>query len=249
MSSIASTDDSSAVGDKRLRAVLATDADGSVTTFASCAQAAAHCKPDIKVTSAKTKIYEGLKNGKRTVYGYTWKYADTVEAPGTVWAPVPSDDVEGWMVSQDGRIKSPAGRIQSGCVHRNGHVSVEIAGKTRVQHVVVADAFLPPLENSVITHIDGDKTNNCVANLKRITRSELMLGKMADSTSTRATAVDQFTKDGEFIKTHNSMADANRSIGKKANSTGIKTCVAGKIAFSSGFIWRRHVVAEDADTP
>jgi hypothetical protein len=240
MSSV-STNVSTNVVDKRQRPVLATSVvDGSVIKFLSCGAAATHCRPDIKEASAKTKIYGGLKDTTKTVYGYTWKYADTVDSPDTVWMPVQSEDAEGWQVSDDGRVKSPAGRVQAGCVHRDGHINVEIAGKTRVQHALVAEAFLCPMDNSIIVHIDGDKSNNSVSNLKRISRSELMLGKMAQSSSSKIVGVDQYSADMVFIKTHKSIADANRSIGKSANATGIKMCVSGKIAKSAHFIWKRH---------
>lgn len=234
-----SSNASLAVGSKRQRAILAIADNGSVTSFASCGDAAAHCRPDIKVTSAKTKIYAGLKDPSKMVYGLKWKYADAEGDEDTEWHPVPLEGAGGWSVARDGRIKSPSGRIQTGCIHRDGHVSVEIAGKTRVQHTVLAAAFLPGDESTVIVHIDGDKTNNQLSNLKRVTRSELMTARMALSTA-KSVAVDQYTSDGTFVATHKSMADANRSIGKNAGATGIKTCVAGKIALSSGFIWKRH---------
>lgn len=231
----------SASANKRQRVVLATSVvDATVIEFPSCGDAAAHCKPD-KVASAKTTIYKGLKCPTKEIYGYTWAYADAANDEETIWMPIKLEYAEGWQVSDDGRVKSPAGRVQAGCVHKDGQVSVEIASKTHALHTLVASAFLPMVDNTIVDHIDGDKSNNRVSNLKRISRSELMLGKMAQSSSSRIVGVDQYTTDMVFIKTHKSIADANRSIGKSANATGIKMCVAdGKFGKSASFIWKRH---------
>jgi hypothetical protein len=228
------------IANKRQRELLATStADGSVTRFASCGHAAAHCRPDIKLNSAKATIYVGLRDSAKDKYGYFWKYADTVEDPDVTWMPVHLENADGWQVSDSGQVKSPAGRVQSGCVRRDGHVNVEINGKTLTLHSVIAAAFLPSDDDhtNIIAHIDDDKTNNHASNLKRVSRSKLMLDKMAQAPNALK-AVDQFTTDMVFVESHKSMADANRSIGRKAGHSGIKTCVAGKTEQSGGFVWK-----------
>lgn len=51
--------------------------------------------------------------------------------------------------------------------------------------------------------------------------------------------VDQYNKDGTFIYTFESSADAARKLGLK-NSVGIIACCNGKIISSHSFIWRYH---------
>lgn len=233
--------------DKRQRPVKATSTtDGSVLIFPSCGDAAAFCRPDIKVTSAKTKIYSGLKDsGIKAVYGYTWTYVDG-EDDGQVWKHVEMDDAQGWLVSEDGRLKSPVGRIQVGTVRADGYVNVQIGEKIYPQHAVVADAFVPAVGGSnAIMHVDGNKQNNHFTNLRRSTRSEAV--HRAYKSHRRTVKVDQFTLDMAFVQTHNSLADANRSVNKDPKWTGIRIHLSGRTANSAGFIWKRHVATEDVD--
>lgn len=51
--------------------------------------------------------------------------------------------------------------------------------------------------------------------------------------------VDQYDKDGTFIRTFESSADAARKLGL-INSVGIIACCKGKILSSHSFIWRYH---------
>lgn len=52
---------------------------------------------------------------------------------------------------------------------------VHVGGKDRLLHRVVAETFIPnPLNLPEVDHIDGDKSNNCVSNLRWVTRSENM---------------------------------------------------------------------------
>ncbi len=56
-----------------------------------------------------------------------------------------------------------------------GYKCVSVEGKSYLLHRVVADAFIPNPNNlPEIDHIDGDKSNNCVENLRWVTRSENM---------------------------------------------------------------------------
>lgn len=53
-----------------------------------------------------------------------------------------------------------------------------------------------------------------------------------------AKMVDQYTLDGEFVKTYNSVSEAARQVG--CGSSGINQCCLGHTKQVSGFFWRFH---------
>ena len=89
-----------------------------------------------------------------------------------------------YYISQDGEVKSTKGRkdtILKGTVIKNGYVKVTLqqrlgqgAEKQVYVHTLVALAFLNPPATplgrtkgcTTIEHIDGNKQNNCVKNLR-----------------------------------------------------------------------------------
>lgn len=89
---------------------------------------------------------------------------------------------EDMFVSSTGTIlkrkKTRSGRkpyyeIIKPCYNNSGYIQVSVplvSGiKTTVVHRLVAEAFLPHQEGQEVDHIDGDKTNNRVENLRWIT--------------------------------------------------------------------------------
>jgi len=86
-----------------------------------------------------------------------------------------------YQVSNDGRVMSMAvvktGRLMKGCVNNCGYqyVKLRVDGKRKFHavHRLVAEAFVPNAENKyAVDHIDRDKQNNHVSNLRWATRSE-----------------------------------------------------------------------------
>lgn len=78
-----------------------------------------------------------------------------------------------WMVSNLGRVKDSRGVIKRGDDRGNGYLKVRIGEKTIYIHHLVADAFLSNPENKqCIDHINTDKTDNRVENLRWCTHKE-----------------------------------------------------------------------------
>ena len=80
------------------------------------------------------------------------------------------------IVSTDGVVYSSiSGARLSESTINGGYKSVKVGDKSYLVHRIVADAFVPNPNNlSEIDHINGDKSDNSVCNLRWVTRSENM---------------------------------------------------------------------------
>lgn len=98
-----------------------------------------------------------------------------------MWKKLTED--ERYWVSDNGAVKGARGRVLK--QHPvMGYLAVSIAGKTRKVHHLVAEAFIGPRpEGKVVSHLDGDVTNNGVENLSYVTPSENEQHKVTHGTS------------------------------------------------------------------
>ena len=117
-------------------------------------------------------------------------------------------------------------------------------------HTIVASAFLPEKEGCIeINHIDGDKSNNSVDNLERVSKSENMhhaikmklrkaspmQGRTGES-NPMSKEILQYSLEGVFIQSWKGIAEVARILGCSASS--ISNCLIGKHKSACGFIWR-----------
>ena len=107
----------------------------------------------------------------------TFPLVQVVPCPGTPKSPsvLRQGKRKCWQVSSLGRCRTSQGSITLGCLDGDGYRRVNIAGfKFRV-HRLVAWACLeaPPSEAAwQVNHLDGNKSNNQVANLAWVTPSQ-----------------------------------------------------------------------------
>ena len=80
--------------------------------------------------------------------------------------------VKGYTISDDGICRNSKGmKLKSHL--RKGYESISIRKKKYTIHRLVATAFIPNPDNKPeIDHIDGNPFNNCVDNLRWVTRQE-----------------------------------------------------------------------------
>lgn len=135
--------------------------------------------------------------------------------------------------------------------HHLGYMMVGLGAKNlKMVHTLVAKAFIPNPENKpYVNHIDGNKANNRVSNLEWVTSKENMNHairtglrdphknnhqKGKDVVNSRS--VDQYSKDGAFIKHWECISDAARAIG--CNPCMIVNNASGRTKSAHGFVWK-----------
>ncbi len=167
-----------------------------------------------------------------------------------------------YQVSNLGRVKSfdryvrngtsnkniKRGKILSPCVNpKCGYMQVNLIKdknkKIKTIHRLVAEAFIPNLENKpCVNHIDGNKQNNKIDNLEWVTHSENTIHaiKMGLKINLKGInhykrAVNQYSIDGKFIKRWNSIKEIKKEWNLK--SIHVSECCKGKIKTSLGYKW------------
>ena len=165
-----------------------------------------------------------------------------------------------YQVSNLGRVKSlnykhsDKEKIRKLAIDKYGYPIVtlynENKGKTHTIHRLVAEAFIDNSNNNpCIDHINTDRTDNRVCNLKWVTHKEnnnnpLTIDKKRKNprygvtgvNNVRSTVVLQFSKDGEFIKKWDCITDVQRELG--INRGNVIKCCKGKRKTANGYIWR-----------
>ena len=103
-------------------------------------------------------------------------------------------------------------------------------------HRIVAQTFIENLHDlPVVNHKDECKTNNCVNNLEWC--SYLYNNTYGTKLEKVSKCIDQYKKDGTFIKTWSSTQEAERS---GFNHGNIILCCKGKRITHKGYIWKYH---------
>lgn len=166
--------------------------------------------------------------------------------------------------SSNGRILEE--KILKNQVERKGYIgiSLQIDGvKHREKiHRLIAEEFIPnPKNKAEVNHINGIKNDNRIENLEWVTPSEnqkhaYKLGlrvvtglqrKTSRETIKRARPfaycktrkrVNQYTKNEEYIRTWESIAEAIRKLGLRKGTSKISECCKGKIKTAYGYIWK-----------
>lgn len=169
-------------------------------------------------------------------------------------------DIDGWegqyQISNLGRVKSLPKKLHRGMTKErimkstNNGSDYFIVGfrngnrrKSYLVHRLVAKAFIPnPKNKEEVNHIDGNKQNNIYTNLEWTTKQENInhawrtgLSSMEKLDVVRI-KVDQFTEDGRYITTYNSMSEAEKAT--RASVGEIGKCCRGLAYHSGGYRWR-----------
>lgn len=144
-----------------------------------------------------------------------------------------------WKISNKGRIMNIYGEIREPRLHPKGYLQTSIEGRAYLVHRLVAKTFIPNPENKPqVDHIDGDKKNCCVDNLRWVTAHENNSNPNTAYKNDRFNhkGVNRIDKDGNVVF-YKSAAEAARDVG--VNPSNIKKCLNGLRKHSAGYKWER----------
>ena len=127
-----------------------------------------------------------------------------------------------------------------------GYLGVQINGKRHYVHRLVAQTFIPnPQNKPQIDHINGNKQNNYVENLRWCTSKENFHNPISYKRNSESKfgyknhhsrAINQYSLDMTLIREWDCISDACRELG--VNHSHISQCCNFKRRYAYGFIWR-----------
>ena len=176
-----------------------------------------------------------------------------------IWKTI--EDYPNYMISSMGRVKSLGNnktrkeKIRKLQNSKDGYLQIELwkngNGKKYQVHRLVAEAFIDnPNNNPEIDHINTNKTDNRVCNLRWVTPKEnmsnpLTKNKMRKNSHLKnkfgiehpkSKPIIQFTLDGKLVRKWESAKEVKRDLG--FDNSSITKCCIGKCKLAYGFIWK-----------
>jgi len=165
-----------------------------------------------------------------------------------------------YQISNLGRIKNNRGKILKLKTDTNYYLSIRLSKLNRKKyyliHRLVATHFLPnPQNKSEIDHIDTNRQNNCVSNLRWVTKKEnrnnpitlinyskakkgrVFSQETKDKMSkAKSKPIVQIHKSGLIIGVYDSAIQASKELGIYQQS--ITACCKGKYKTCNGYQWK-----------
>lgn len=198
-----------------------------------------------------TNITAVLKGRLQHIKNLKFEYIPQPDLDGEIWKEHP---ILGINVSTMGRITTHRGVKTFGCLESNGYMKLNIKGKRFHAHRVVAETFIENEANSsFVCHIDHNRSNNKMSNLKWMSRSEMFLYSHKNNKKRKNGSEKRSRKIRciETNKTFKSSVAAASSM--NLHQASISACANGKQKQVKGFrfefvpqldldgeIWKQH---------
>lgn len=148
-------------------------------------------------------------------------------------------DFPDYSICEDGRVVNNQTRNILVPGDRNGYkrVQLRVNGKTSIRslHRLLYEAFIGPIpQDMVIDHIDGNKANNNLSNLRLVSQSDNMKNAMKNGHKGQIPIL-QFDLQGNFIKEFSTIQAAADSV--NVTYAAVRTA-AHRNGTSAGYRWK-----------
>lgn len=147
-------------------------------------------------------------------------------------------DFSHYMVNDKGQIfNTKTNHLLKGSL-RNGYIRINIEGKWYSLHRLIWETFNNKKlsEKDIIDHIDGNRMNNNLSNLRLVTQSENIFNCHKNGHN-KDVKVKQYDLQGNYLKTFQSMGMASKELGLSKDAV---RAAANRHGTCSGYFWIRQ---------
>jgi hypothetical protein len=191
--------------------------------------------------SARSSISCSIRQIYSSSFGFKWKKIENTNLENEEWREINIEgkNTEGYFVSSLGRFRNKKGVIMKDYKpHHSGYIYLRVNIDKYALHRLVAQTFIPNLENKpFVNHIDGNKTNNSVNNLEWVTCGENNLhNHKIGLNKGHKRKIIQYNLEMNEIKKFNTIKDASKEL--NISLSCIKEVLKEKQKSSKGFIFK-----------
>lgn len=152
-----------------------------------------------------------------------------------------------FIVSDNGHIYSIHSKTYKQ-VYNNNNIHGYTQCKNTAAHIIIVKAFGIYEEGKEVDHINNDRSDNRLCNLRMLTHAENMHKQIEDNGGVhhragicgedhpRSKTILQYSLDGKFIKEWGSQNLAAKTLGYQQKS--LSDCANGKTKSAYGYIWK-----------
>jgi len=106
---------------------------------------------------------------RKTAFGFIWCYQKQPDLPDEIWKPHPTLNIS---LSNKGRLENSKGRRTYGSSAKNGYKNYMHQRRSYGIHRLIYETFFPEISFEVVHHLNRNRSDNCLENLKGCTQRE-----------------------------------------------------------------------------